>query len=102
LGIIRDDEEEVHFVLVKKLQVIFTNANADNRHVKMCQDCGIICTKTEQLFRHYKIDHKDEAIEKQILVLPKNSEEAWIMFNVEEKQDFQKTLRYFFVCYADF
>jgi hypothetical protein len=37
LGIIRDDEEgEVHFVLVKKLHVIFTEANATSRHVKMC------------------------------------------------------------------
>jgi hypothetical protein len=44
LGISRDDEEgEVHFVLVRKLHVIFTEANASCRHVKMCQDCGIVC-----------------------------------------------------------
>jgi hypothetical protein len=50
LGIIRDDEEgEVHFVLVKKLHIIFTEANASCRHVKMCQDCGIVCSTTEQL-----------------------------------------------------
>jgi hypothetical protein len=103
LGIIRDDEGEVYFVLIKKLQVIFTEAYHENHgHLKMCHDCGIMCSLTEQLLQHYKVNHKDESIEKQILVLPSSSEEAWIKFNMEEKQDFQKTLRYFFVCYADF
>jgi hypothetical protein len=61
LGIIRNDEEgEVHFVLVRKLHVVFTKANANCRHVKMCQDCGIVCSTTEQLLNHYKVDHKDE------------------------------------------
>jgi hypothetical protein len=103
LRIIRDDEEgEVHFVLMKKLHVIFTEANATSRHVKMCQDCGIVCSTTEQLLNHYKMDHKDETMEKQILVLPPLPKKAWVKFDMEEKQDFYKTLRFFFVCYADF
>jgi hypothetical protein len=102
LGILRgDNEEAVHFVLVKKFSTIFTKANATCRHVKMCQDCGIVYSTTEQLCRHYKEDHKDETMEKQILVLP-SREDAWVYFNMECRSDFYKTLRYFFVCYADF
>jgi hypothetical protein len=77
-GIIRDDKEgEVHFVLVKKLHVIFSNAYDENHgHLKMCHDCGIMCSTTEQLLQHYKVDHKDDSIEKQILLLPPKPEEA--------------------------
>jgi hypothetical protein len=56
---------------------------------------------TEQLLKHYKEDHKDETMKKQILILPKQ-EDAWVKFDMQNKQDFSKTLRYFFVCYADF
>jgi hypothetical protein len=103
LGILRDEESEVHFVLVRKLQVIFTSAyDGMHGYVKMCQDCGIVCSTTEQLLKHYKVDHKDETMEKQVLVLPSSPEKAWIQFDMEEEQDFYKTLRYFFICYADF
>jgi hypothetical protein len=92
----------VHFVLIKKLHVIFTEANASCRHVKMCQDCGIICSTTEQLLRHYKQDRREDPMEQQILKLPSSPEKAWVKFDIENKYDFQKTQRYFFVCYADF
>jgi hypothetical protein len=48
------------------------------------------------------MDHINETMEKQILVLPSLPEKALVKFDMEEKQDFYKTLRYFFVCYADF
>jgi hypothetical protein len=71
LGIIRGDDEAVHFVLVKKLSTIFTKSyDKMHGHVKMCQDCGIVYSTMEQLCRHYKEDHKDETMEKQTLVLP--------------------------------
>jgi hypothetical protein len=103
LGILRNEEGDVHFVLVKKLQTIFITKNHEmHGHVKMCQDCGIVCSTTEQLLRHYKFEHKNETKGQQELVLPPIPEKAWIQFNLEEKHDFQKTQRYFFVCYADF
>jgi hypothetical protein len=40
-------------------------------------------------------------MKKQVLILPKQ-DEAWVKFDMENTQDFSKTLRYFFVCYADF
>jgi hypothetical protein len=40
-------------------------------------------------------------MKKQILILTKQ-EDAWVKFDMEINQDFSKTLRYFFVCYADF
>jgi hypothetical protein len=40
-------------------------------------------------------------MKKQVLKLPKE-EESWIRFNIDRNPDFSKTLRYFFVCYADF
>jgi hypothetical protein len=103
LGILRNDQGDVHFVLVKKLQTIFITKNHEmHGHVKMCQDHGIVCSTTEQLLRHYKFEHKNETKGQQELVLPPIPEKAWIQFNLEEKYDFQKTQRYFFVCYADF
>jgi hypothetical protein len=103
LGILRNVQGDVHFVLVKKLQTIFITKNHEmHGHVKMCQDCGIVCSTTEQLLRHYKFEHKNETKGQQESVLPPIPEKAWIQFNLEEKHDFQKTQLYFFVCYADF
>jgi hypothetical protein len=102
LGIIRNEKGDVHFVLVKKLGVIFTKAYDKNHgHVKVCRGCGQMCKTTERLLQHYKEDHKDETMKKQVLILPKR-EEAWVKFDMQNNQDFSKTLRYFFVCYADF
>jgi hypothetical protein len=102
LGIIRNDKGDVHFVIVKKLGIIFTKTNDKNHgHVKVCRGCGQVCKTPEQLLQHYKEDHKDETMKKQILILPKR-EEAWVKFDMQNSQDFSKTLRYFFVCYADF
>jgi hypothetical protein len=102
LGIIRNDKGNVHFVLVKKLGIIFTKAYDKNcGHVKVCRGCGQVCKTTERLLQHYKEDHKDETMKKQILILLKQ-DEAWVKFNMQNSQDFSKTLRYFFVCYADF
>jgi hypothetical protein len=102
LGIIRNEKGDVHFVIVTKLGTIFTRVNDKNAgHIKMCHTCGLICKTSERLLQHYKEDHKDETMKKQILLLP-NQEDAWIRFNMENAQDFSKTLRYFFVCYADF
>jgi hypothetical protein len=68
LGILRNDQSDVHFVLIKKLHVIFTSAYDENHgHVKMCQDCGIVCSTTEQLLRHYQQDHREDSSEQQIL-----------------------------------
>jgi hypothetical protein len=102
LGIIRNEKGNVHFVIVKKLGAIFSRANDKNQgHVKMCQSCGLIFKTSKRLLQHYKEDHKDEAMKKQVLKLPKQ-EDAWVRFNMESNPDFSKTLRYFFVCYADF
>jgi hypothetical protein len=78
LGILRDEEGEVHFVLIKKLHVIFTETNAMHVHVKMCQNCGIVFRTTELFLKHYKDDHKDETMEQQSIVLPSSPEKAWI------------------------
>jgi hypothetical protein len=67
----------------------------------MCRDCGLVFKTSERLLQHYKEDHKDETMKKQVLKLP-NQKEAWIRFNIDRNPDFSKTLRYFFVCYADF
>jgi hypothetical protein len=102
LGIIRNEKGDVHFVIVTKLGAIFSKANDKNySHVKMCRDCGLIFKTSERLLQHYKEDHKDETMKKQVLKLP-NQEDAWIRFNIDRNPDFSKTLRYFFVCYADF
>jgi hypothetical protein len=102
LGIIRNDKGDVHFVIVKKLGIIFTKAYDKNHgHIKVCRGCGQVCKTTERLLQHYKEDHKDDTMKKQVLILPKQ-DEAWIKFDMENTQDFSKTLRYFFVCYADF
>jgi hypothetical protein len=102
LGIIRNEKGDVHFVLVKKLGVIFTKTyNKNHGHVKICRGCGQVCKTTEQLLKHYKEDHKDETMKKQILILPKQ-EDAWVKFDMKNNQDFSKTLRYFFVCYVNF
>jgi hypothetical protein len=102
LGIIRNDKGDVHFVIMRKLGAIFTKAYDKNHgHVKVCRGCGQVCKTTKRLLQHYKEDHKDETMKKQILILPKQ-DEAWVKFDMENTQDFSKTLRYFFVCYADF
>jgi Fe-S-cluster containining protein len=59
-------------------------------YVKMCQDCGIVCSTTEQLLRHYKFEHKNETKGQQELVLPPIPEKVWIQFNLEEKTIFRK------------
>jgi hypothetical protein len=102
LGIIRNERGDVHFVIVKKLGAIFTRAYDKNHgHIKMCHTCGLIFKTSERLLQHYKEGHKDETMKRQVLKLP-NQEDAWIRFNMESNPDFSKTLRYFFVCYADF
>jgi hypothetical protein len=102
LGIIRNEKGDVHFVIVKKLGAIYTKAYDKNcGHIKVCRGCGQICKTTERLLQHYKEDHKDETMKKQALILPKQ-DEAWVKFDMENIMDFSKTLRYFFVCYADF
>jgi hypothetical protein len=55
----------------------------------------------EQLLRHYKKEHKDGMVKKQDIVLPPY-EFAWVNFDMLRTADFRKTLRHFFVCYADF
>jgi hypothetical protein len=55
----------------------------------------------EQLLSHYKKEHKDGIVKKQEIVLPPY-EFAWVSFDMSRTVDFRKTLRYFFVCYADF
>jgi Zn-finger protein len=81
LGIIRNEKDE-HFVLVKKLSLIITESpHKSNGHVKMCRDCGIVCSTTEQLLRHYKEEHKDEVEKKQKIVLP-SREDAWVNFDM--------------------
>jgi hypothetical protein len=103
MGILRNDQGDVHFVLIKKLQAIFTSAYDKNHgHEKMCQDCGVVCSTTEQLLRHYQQDQREDSREQQILILPSSPKKAWIRFELENKYDFQKTQRYFFDCYADF
>jgi hypothetical protein len=102
LGIIRNDKGDVHFVIVKKLGIIFTKAYDKNHgHVKVCRGCGQVCKTTERLLQHYKEDNKEDTMKKQVLILPKQ-DEAWVKFDMENTQDFSKTLWYFFVCYADF
>jgi hypothetical protein len=81
LGISRDVKDQ-HFVLVKKLSVIITESyHKLHGHVKMCRDCGTVCSTTEQLLRHYKEEHKDEAEKKQKIVLP-SREDAWVNFDM--------------------
>jgi hypothetical protein len=102
LGIIRKEKGDVHFVIVKKLGAIFSRVNDKNySHVKMCHTCGLIFKTSERRLQHYKEDHKDETMKKQVLKLPKQ-QDAWVRFNMDSNPDFSKTLRYFFVCYADF
>jgi hypothetical protein len=102
LGILRE-EENVHFVLIKKLQVLFGKKYKID-HVRICQDCKITFSTTEILLKHYKEDHKDDEDEeeKQRIILPKDPETAWIHFDYEYQGDFEKTQRKYFVIYADF
>jgi hypothetical protein len=61
LGVLRNDKGDTHFVIIKKLASIFSEAyNGNHGHEKMCQGCGIIFRSTEELLEHYKEDHKDE------------------------------------------
>jgi hypothetical protein len=101
LGILREGEN-VHFVLIKKIQVLFGKKN-EIRHVRICQDCKICFSTTELLLRHYKEDHKNDENEdeKQRIILPKDPDSAWIKFDIEKNQsDFEKTQRKHFVIYA--
>jgi hypothetical protein len=101
LGIIRNEKDQ-HFVVVKKLSTIISNPYDDSHgHIKMCGDCGLVCSTTEQLLRHYLKDHEGEREKKQEIILP-TLEKSWVKFDMDKKCDFSKTLRYFFVCYADF
>jgi hypothetical protein len=102
LGILREGEN-VHFVLIKKIQVLFGKKNQTN-HVRICQDCKICFSTTELLLKHYKEDHKDEdEDEKQKIILPKDLDSAWRKFDIEKNQgDFEKTQRKYFVIYSDF
>jgi hypothetical protein len=102
LGIIRNEKGDVHFVIVTKLGTIFSRVNDKNySHVKMCRDCGLVFKTSERLLQHYKEDHKDETMKKQVLKLPEE-ENSWVRFNIDDNPDFTKTMRQFFVCYADF
>jgi hypothetical protein len=85
LGILKE-AENVHFVLIKKIQVLFGKKN-EIRHVRICQDCKIRFSTTELLLKHYKEDHKDDEDEdeKQKIVLPKDPDSAWIKFDIEKK-----------------
>jgi hypothetical protein len=75
LGIIRNEKGEVHFVIVTKLGAIFARAYDKNHgHIKMCHTCGLIFKNSERLLQHYKEDHKDETMKKQVLKLPKEEE----------------------------
>jgi hypothetical protein len=101
LGIIRNEKDQ-HFVIVKKLSTIISNPYDNSHgHIKMCGDCGLVCSTTEQLLRHYLKDHKGEREKKQEITLP-SVDNSWVKFDMDKKSDFNKTLRYFFVCYADF
>jgi hypothetical protein len=102
LGILRNDKGDTHFVIIKKLASIFSEAyNSNHGHEKMCQSCGQVFKTTERLLEHYKEDHKDESMKKQVIILPQK-DDAWVEFDMNNTQDFSKTLRHFFVCYADF
>jgi hypothetical protein len=102
LGVLRNDKGDTHFVVIKKLASIFSEAyNSNHGHEKMCQGCGLVFKSTERLLEHYKEDHKDENMKKQVINLPEK-DVAWVEFDMNNKQDFSKTLRHFFVCYADF
>jgi hypothetical protein len=102
LGVLRNDKGDTHFVVIKKLASIFSEAyNSNNGCEKMCRGCGIVFKSTERLLEHYKEDHKDENMKKQVIILPQK-DDAWVEFDMNKKQDFSKTLRHFFVCYADF
>jgi hypothetical protein len=101
LGILRDVKDQ-HFVLVKKLSTIISEAyHKSNGHIKMCRDCGLVCSTTEQLLSHYKKEHRDGFEKKQEIILP-DYEFSWVNFDMMREADFRKTLRYYFVCYADF
>jgi hypothetical protein len=74
--------------------MIFTSAyDVNHGHVKMCHDCGLEFSTTEQMLRHYKEDHKEDSMEEQTIVLPSTPEKGWIKFDIEKKFDFHKTQR---------
>jgi hypothetical protein len=93
LGIIRNEQGDVHFVIVTKLSAIFTKGYDTNHgHAKVCHMCGLVFKTCDRLLQHYKEDHKEDGMKKQVVKLPKQ-DQAWVQFHELNPGDFRKTLR---------